>query len=310
MPIIITQCWSNTGFHKESWGIAARERFTVTGVLTKNAAIEAAIPHAQIHPDNANLRVKSRDATQTGPISFDVVAEYAFGDVGLCADDPLLEPPRIKWEKVRETFAAERDTSQRPILNSAGQPFNPPITETTPQKALIVTKAMPSFNVSLSAQYEDTASNDAVTIQGAGSFTPGQIYCDQIEPNQEYTRLAPYVWVGFRFLVAFEGVDPFQAHPVDEGMVGWYKDASNVNQLGAFCDSQGNLAPFDVRLDGTGKPIDSRWYCWSELEGKTYSPIANPSLPAGLLVEPTLSSSTIKTLTWNNKVKKPFNGLI
>jgi hypothetical protein len=294
---------------KAAWGWAARERWIVTGTNSKYAAIDAAVPHAAGHPDNPYIHIKARDADPIGLLAWSVTGDYSFGDVGLASDNPLLEPPRIRYEKVKQTYPVDVDLNTNAILDSAGQPLDPRETENVPMKKLIVKQARPFFDVGMSIQYEDSVCSDAFNIQGAGGLTAGQCYCDCIEPIEEYTHLAPYVWVEFAFLIA-GGKNPFQAHPIDQGRTGWYTDSGGVAQRGLFCNKNKDVSPIPVRLNGVdGQPIDSGWFILGD-DGGVHSPVANPTPPTGLTIETSLSGPKQKTMLWFNKTRQPFSGLI
>ena len=311
MAIVCSQGWKGTGAVVKSWGYAWRDKYTVTGTSDK-AAATSAIPVAigDKHPDNTNLSLGEITANATGLFAWEIFCDYRFGDVGLGSPNPLAEPYKIRWEKVRETAPIDLDLNQNAVVDSTGHPFTPRITTPVPTKALVVCKALPVYNVAHWLTYEDTVNSDTFTINGAGAVQPGQCYCDSVEPASEYTNLAPYVFVEFRFLLS-GGTNPFQAHPIDEGRVGYYVSiADGKTYPGLFCDKYGNVFPEPTRLNGAGKPI-SALVMVSGDGNIPASPVAPPGgVPPGLTIEPSLSSATIKTLVYKNIVSQVFTGMI
>ncbi|HZL34203.1 MAG TPA: hypothetical protein VFC78_02765 [Tepidisphaeraceae bacterium] len=300
---------------KRAWGHAARRRFLVTGTRDPYEAIDLAlVTNGAPHPDNSNLFCQERTAESAGLMAFYVNADYRFGDAGLAADSPLLEPPKILWEPTRITYGDDQDINNNPIVNSGTFIFDPPPPATVPQPALIVRKAMPSYSVSIALTFMDTVNSDDFSIQGAGSVSAGQAYCDCIRPIEAYTRLAPYVIVEYRFLFR-PGVDPFQHHPIDQSSMGWWKDPAGAYHTGNFyhAAAQGQMVADkvdgDVALDGTGKPISNQFFI-GDAYGIAQTPVSPPAPPAGLKIEPTLSTANVKTMTWYGKQQQPFSGLI
>jgi hypothetical protein len=307
--MIVTKNFSGTRLQKKSNGWTAREVWLVTGTADKDAAIEAAVAHAAPHADNTNMTVFARDADPVGALAWRVNADYAFGDPGLCADSPLDENPTILYDHGRETIPTEIDIDNNHIVNSAGDPFDPPETATVPIVGMIVRRAEPFFSLSRSLAYSDHVNSDAFSITGAGGVDPGQAYCDYIKPREPYTLAAPFVWMEYRFEFA-GGTDPFQNHPVDQGQYGFYTDGDGDPQKGPLCWANGSPVGIDIRLDGTGMPIDTRVKVLGA-DQSVNDPIANPDTPPGLTVDPDYSSNdNLKLLIWKTKPTAVFSTLL
>jgi vacuolar-type H+-ATPase subunit B/Vma2 len=94
--------------------------------------------------------------------------------------------------------------------------------------------------------------------------------------------------------------------------MGWYDAGGGVQKSGPFCNGNGVQVTFDVRLDGTGKPIDSNFKVLKE-DGVSTAAAVTPigiHAPSNLVVEASYSTAKQKTLVWRGKRRIPFTGLI
>lgn len=313
MSVIVTQNYRQSRLRKVSWNWNATEFFVVTGLTDKNDAIEAAVAFNSPHPDNPLMTAGDRDATQTAPQAFLVKAEYSFGDHGTCASSPLSENPKILYEPLSMSMPRDIDVNSNAILNSAGDPFNPGATRIATGQDLIVRKWLPVFNVGSAIMFTDTVNSAPFSIAGAGGVDTGQAICRYIKPVQEYTLIAPFVFVEYRFSL-IGGTQPWQFKPIDAGRNGWCVDTSYeidgvpipTTVKGPIVDKGGNQPPFDVRLDGTGKPIDSQWMVM-DTTGTPQAPVSNPTPPAGLTTDPDLSGPLATTLIWQDLTATDFS---
>jgi hypothetical protein len=272
------------------------------------------------HPDNANMTAGVRWAESTGLLAWKVYAEYSFGDHGQCQDSPLTEPEKIIWQPEREVIPVDIDVNNNAILNSAGSPLSPPVTRPYPVLAVVVRKWLPFFNVATSFQYQDSVNEDVLVVAGLGYVGAGQAYCDYIRPVEEYTELAPFVYVEYRFRFR-NGNNPWQTKVIDQGPIGWYSDpASGLTLPGPIVDGTGTPVG-NVALDGTGKPIlagtassgvpsgTPGFYILGSDRSTLYTPQSNPSVPTGFSIDSSLSSAFGKTLVWTTLPSNDFSAL-
>jgi len=295
---------------KQSNNWLARESWDVVGTPDPGIAIETACSFDAVHVDNQNMKAGKRWVqSQKGPLSWIVAAEFSFGDHGLCSLGPLTEPYIILPDIGRQSFPSNTDQNNNAITNSAGD-LLPAQPLTAPTLGLRVRRYEPFYNLQRALNYSDGCNSDQFTLGGAGIVGPGQCYCEYIQPFTEYTATAP--WVGIEYRFVFEGgTNPFDLHPIDVGRWGWYTDATTGQPTkGQIVAPDGTQPDFDVPLDGTGKPIDSQYKILAK-DGTTLStPIANPSLPPGLIIEQAYSTAKQKTLFYAGKRRVPFSGIL
>jgi hypothetical protein len=288
----VTHNWSDSRLSKASGNWTATESWVVTDVASKSEAIDAAVAHNEQHPDNANLRAYQRDAAQVGPLAWRVTAQYRFGEFGPGEDDPLNEPIEIDWQFIKETLPIDRDVDNNAIVNSAGDPYDPPPSRVYAHVALVIRRNEPLFSAATALAYIDKVNAAPITIAGAGTLDTEQMLCDMIAPASSYRADAEYVPVVYRFILK-PGTRPHQLRTVDQGRNGWYQDGSDTKP-GAIVDGEGNPVLADVRLDGTGKPINAQY----KITGGKETPVATATLPAGLDVDDELSTADVKYLGW------------
>jgi hypothetical protein len=201
-----------------------------------------------------------------------------------------------------------------PILNSAGDPFDPPINKFITYGMLRVRRAEPFFDVQKAIKYMNRVNSDSFTVAGAGGLLPGQAYCNLIAPGNEYTLATPYVWVIYKFTFK-PGTDPFQSHPVDQGLWGWWDDGG-TKKRGRICDPSGNMVDFPVRLNGAGRPIlGTEYFKVLGAPGGTgtptpQAPVEGPAVP-GFVEDPaTVDNDDITNAIWKDVPAIPFAGLL
>jgi len=301
--------FSKSTLRKVSGAWVATESWTVTGTADKATAIEVACSHNLPHPNNPNMRAGSRDATNfKGPLSWIVTAFFTFGDHGACAVSPLDEPAEILAESGIEMVPSDTDIDGNAIVNSAGDPIDPPQARAVHTLALSVKLWVPSYNIQEAMRITDAINSDPFELKGAGIVEPGQCHCRHYKPIQSYTQFAPYVRVEFLFEFA-DATDPWQNLIFDMGRNGWAIGPDGDPIKGQICFHDGTPISEDVRLDGTGKPIDPKLRIFNiNSPANPAVPIANPNPPKGIQIYS--KNDTQTTLKWRDKQPVPFTGLV
>lgn len=122
------------------------------------------------------------------------------------ATNPLNDPPDIEWETQTFQKVVEKDIDGYAILNSAGDPYNPPpVAEFSSPVAIVRanTLATPSFLLS----YRNVVNSDTFTIDGE-SVQPGYAMATRIRVTRGKVRNAQaFRKVSFA-LVLIEPDDP------------------------------------------------------------------------------------------------------
>lgn len=283
----------------------------VTGTPDEDAAKDAAFEHADPHPKNNNMRCASRTVSpRGGPLSWTVTAEYRFGDVGRGAANPLDEPCVVHPDIEHESLPFEYDIDGNPVVNSAGDPYDPPDTRFVPIATFVIKRVVPFFDLSVALDVTDSINSADVDILNFGTASKGQAYCYYYRPCEGYTELAPYVWVETKIGVRGDAEDPWQPRRVDKGRWGWYLDKDNSPIKGRICDAAGNPVDFDVLID-KGQPIqrDPGFYILG-LDGSVNDSIINPDEPAGIKTDSKYDNADITVLIGKQKDEADFSQII
>ncbi len=81
--------------------------------------------------------------------------------------NPLMQPIDVEWDWRTQEIVADIDVDGNPILNTAFDPFDPPLMEDDPRPLLTVVRNEPTFNVAQAIQYRNAVNSDAF-----GGFDP------------------------------------------------------------------------------------------------------------------------------------------
>lgn len=115
------------------------------------------------HPDDASAWCESLavQCVDEGGKLWEVTAKYSStADAGSAADNPLSRPVTITWEDYEFEEPVELDVLGKPVLNSAGQAFDPPPTRVASRPVVVFTKNQAEFNASLAQQYKNKSNSD------------------------------------------------------------------------------------------------------------------------------------------------------
>ncbi len=143
----------------------------------------------------------------------------------------LNQPIRWKWENGQQTVPIDRDIAGNPIVNSAGTPY-PPQSRLEGTLRLRVTRNEPYYDVQKALLPKDRFNSDQITIPGAGTLQPGQMFCTGIDCVNETDINSLYATLAYNFeLVAPEydaegNILDANFGPkiklLDQGDKGWY----------------------------------------------------------------------------------------
>lgn len=102
------------------------------------------------------------------PLIWDVPVEYSNDPTGV--DNPLNEPAEFSLSFAQFQRAADRDLDNKPFVNSAKQPFDPPIEidDSRPVLLIIKNRAIATFDLSQCLTYQDAINTD--TVYGFGPY--------------------------------------------------------------------------------------------------------------------------------------------
>jgi len=226
----------------------------ISGALEAKTA--AGIPSiGDMHPNNYNLYVISRDARAIAPTLYEVVVRYATEATDYTS--PTIEEDQEQMEFVPVTFEwaqfYDGDTVTN-ATNSAGQSLDPPVTSTIYEPVLVITRDEPGTeeNVAKYFNYHNTINSAIFRGWAIGS-------CHLLI---QYRRLRKAGELFFRVTYRIQWRRPapegslysWCIRRLDEGMA-TYEDADGDGKMSykLITDTTGNVMTTPVMLDGAGQ---------------------------------------------------------
>jgi hypothetical protein len=154
--------------------------------------------------------------------------------------DPLTRPSVVKWSMAKFQRVLDRDVNDDPIVNSAGERFDPPIEIDDSRPVLSITRNEPTIDPANIVAYQDAVNTD--TFFGCD---PGTAKIDSIEAESAFENGTFYWKVSYTIHFRREGWD---VQPLDQGYHHLIAGVPTVNR-----DPQsGNPYPAPRLLDGSG----------------------------------------------------------
>ena len=175
MAILATERWIDRRFQK---GQSATRAFDVTGVASQlDAGNAVGIAARAPHPSDDRLKAEQPDVTNPGgPNIYRVVVQYTRNGASLnTTENPLDDPPRIRWSQGSCTEQVDVDAEGNALLNSALDPIDPPLTRDFGTLFLTVTRNESTYDVGRALAFQNKCNEDAFPIFGAGTVESGQI---------------------------------------------------------------------------------------------------------------------------------------
>jgi len=223
------------------------------------------------------LFVKSIDVRQgEGPYIYEVTANY------ISIENPLDLEPEIEWGKSVSNQQIDRDINGNPILNSAGQSPDPPISEEFNDLVFRMTRNEEFFNALLAHEYKGAINSDIFL-----GFDPGFAKC--IEISGKRARVADLIYWKVTYEIHFRLSNPIPGTPkigwirrlVDEGRIEKTGvDADGIPELLQNKDKEGTVLSEPVLLDGEGKKLaDGEPAVYLEFETRRKLPFSALNLP-------------------------------
>lgn len=141
----------------------------------------------------SSLSVAHRDDDGKGWLC---VAEFGPYDATQWARDPLERQPQISWEYRETQEPLNEDIEGNPIVNSAGDPFDPPLLQDFLQPILKLTRNEANFDPALAYIYRGKV--NATTFFGAD---PGYVKVGPITPQRVFNQDIGWYWtVSYEFI--------------------------------------------------------------------------------------------------------------
>lgn len=240
----------------------ASETWTVHGVTSSDTRVDVVncsdLPNIGTSYDG--MVCSSRRARETDKSStWKVEVHYKSTVPGLPSPSgywttelPSERPINKQWNTIHYDKAVEKDLNGDPIVNSAGDPFDPPLVEDFPRIGLVVTRSETDFDPQIIKYYSNKISTDSFL-----GFLPGEARCVEINADPYYENGESGHTVRYVFEFDCQTYAPAGGRWVHELLDagGRYLDDYNVLQVAT--DDEGVKHGGVILLDGMGKKLPS-----------------------------------------------------
>ena len=206
------------------------------------------------HPSDSSLYVKDKDVEAIGPFDYKVIvrytsiAELGTGQAVSPFTLPLDQPWEIEWGTAVMNIKIDRDLDNNPILNSAGQSIDPPVTWEFYDSVLRVSRNEPFFDDKFARDYKNSINSDWFN-----GYPPTTARCIEFDARRAYIGGLFYWKVSYQ--IQFHWHDwggqlwdwTTLARFLDEGYAEKTAGGFEVKK-----DDNDVVMPEPVKLDGSG----------------------------------------------------------
>ena len=215
------------------------------------------------HPYSPWVYVTGVRARQkTGPMNWMVEVIYSTRPVQSGEEiinpfvNPLDQPWEVEWTFVTSNEAIDRDVNGKPIMNSAGESFDPPITKDIQDLVLRVVRNEAYYNAAVAADYIGSINRD--WFKG---FAPGMVRCTDCSGRLMRSANMVYWQVSYEFQMRTEKdsetneVIGWRRRILDQGFRELVKQDDETYKAERITDVNGNPISEPWPLDGKGAAI-------------------------------------------------------
>lgn len=161
--------------------------------------------------------------------------------------NPFLQPPQIRWSSNRFSRIFELDIDNEPLLNSAGQFFDPPPEGDDSRPSVQITLNQVTFDPNLALLYQDAINSDALVIAGL-AVAPFQA---KLNIESTYNQDLNYAWWATTYTVEFQR-NGWQKRILDQGR---YQTGSGGKLKPCVGDDGSTPVADPVPLNGEGAQL-------------------------------------------------------
>jgi hypothetical protein len=195
-----------------------------------------------------------------GPFVWRVTVEYEY------YDNPLYAPPKVTWGRVGSVEAIDSDKDGAAILNSSGEPFDPPLTREFKDRTLRIEKNLAYFNQEAYETYVDSVNQDiwspfALNATGGNLklFMPYTCKCVGIDGTPERVGNIYFHRVAYEFQIRVHNLEVPAGQGALAGPLGWrrrvldqgFREISG-DTYAQITDADGSPITQTARLNGSG----------------------------------------------------------
>jgi len=242
------------------------------------------------HPNNTSAKVVRIDPQMHGDqLHWLVAVDYQTPDSNRTsadeAENPLNDPVEVTWSTEFQTVPiteAFDGTNKIPVLNSANDPFDPPVEQEDATSTVTIVRNeahLPKFG----ADYVNTVNSAATTIAGlpVKARQARIVECSAQRAERNGTR---YWQVTYRILFKLKDItgtdDNWDRHVLDQGYFEW-PDGIGADKQRRRIAVDGKEAKEPQRLDGSGVALapetaqkDSIWRTFRTYRERSFAPLS------------------------------------
>lgn len=233
-------------------------------LFAKDPSTGLQIPRVyQSHPYDYWLYVKNKYAKPLAPFLYEVTVNYtvAANDQQISEEtnpfgNPLDQEPEVSWGFAMSNEQIDRDINGKPILNSANQPFDPPITKDKYDLVLRIVRNEESYDRFLAAEYIGAVNNDDFY-----GYPANTVKCIRFDADRRRTVDLIYYQVHYEFQIRFQKVQDklygWTRRIRDEGYVETKKPENLSDPPDLEVNKDIDIIPLGqpVLLDGNGRKL-------------------------------------------------------
>jgi len=222
-------------------------------------AVEANVGDVRIpnvwerHPLKNWLFVRNKTPRKLGPLLFEVTVNYTTHSF-LGKDqsfeptaDPLSQPWDIEWGFAMSNEPIDRDIYEKPITNSAGEPFDPPITRDFADLILRIHRNQAAFNTAAAFIYKDAINSDWFW-----GFAPKMVRCIDFSGRSARAADLFYWQVNYEFQIRRDG---WKLKVFDAGYRQWNEAGTDYVNIQ---DEEGNPVAQPWPLNANGRKLTAQ----------------------------------------------------
>ena len=221
------------------------------------------------HPYDDYLFVKAKDVKTLGACLYEVTCKYDCQVNSVPGEEqlplsPLMVPPEISFSSAGSNDPIDTDAEGLPIVNSAGESFDPQVTDDHNDTILRITRNEATYDEVTAAAFRDAVNNDIFL-----GFPVGHVKCTSITSDQMRAADLIYYRVRYEFRIRYSEVKTRDANgDVQTQVFGWvlrvrdegYRELDGENADGSpkykeITDENGVKISQPHLLDGSGKKL-------------------------------------------------------
>ena len=221
------------------------------------------------HPDYWAMKSGKPHVVKKGPTYFQVRVPYETNDPSNSQqnhEDPLSAPADISWDDSERTVAYDRDMDNNPVVNTMGEPFDPPLTRSVSDPVLIIERNQAAFYPDDKLSFQDSVCSHQFWGADLGRARMGKIKARTCYGETFYWRV--------RYEIIFRMHTPAGVTPADA----WHRQI--LNQGVNYKDADGKTHPSPngelvlLAADGTKTDESSpHWLKFREFPALNWMPL-------------------------------------